>query len=77
MIRINEHAEADVPTPATGKLWLFFDNGALFAKNDAGDVFPLGPVALTEAVDDAAAASAGVPIHGLYENAGAVRVRKT
>jgi hypothetical protein len=33
----------------------------------------MGP--LVSAVDDTAAAAAGVPINGLYANAGAVRVR--
>lgn len=77
MLTLKDNAAADVPNPATDKITLFLDSGGLFAKNDAGDVFPLGPVTLTAAVDDAAAATAGVPVRGLYENAGAVRVRKT
>jgi hypothetical protein len=32
---------------------------------------------LTSAADDTAAATAGVPIGGLYQNSGAVRVRLT
>lgn len=35
----------------------------------------IGPFAT--ATDDTAAAKAGVPVNTLYENAGAVRVRKT
>jgi hypothetical protein len=35
----------------------------------------LGP--LTNATNDARAAAAGVPLNGLYQNAGAVRIRLT
>jgi hypothetical protein len=35
------------------------------------------PTVLTSAANDAAAATAGVPVGGLYHNAGAVRVRLT
>ena len=52
-----------VPTLAFGQFL-----AALAANN-------LGP--LTSAANDAAAAKAGVPINGLYQNAGAVRVRLT
>lgn len=41
---------------------------ALFANN-------IGP--LTSAANDAAAAKAGVPVNGLYESSGAVKIRLT
>jgi hypothetical protein len=51
------------PTPA---FWQFM---SAFA---AGNIGPL-----VSAANDTAAASAGVPINGLYQNAGAVRIRLT
>lgn len=46
--------------------------GATTASNAAGAP-QVGP--LVNAVNDAAAAGAGVPVNGLYHNAGAVRIR--
>ena len=50
----------------TQAFWRFMS--AIAANN-------IGP--LTSAANDAAAAAAGVPINGLYQNSGAVRIRLT
>jgi hypothetical protein len=42
-IRVLGHAPADIPTPPSGKAWIFLDtdSGALSYKDDTGTVYPL------------------------------------
>lgn len=49
----------------------------LFALDKLIRTWSGGNIALVAAVDDVAAAAAGVPVFGFYQNAGAVRQRLT
>jgi hypothetical protein len=76
----NKGTYNNVPKPSAGNLTYFLnanDGDKLYAMKSDRSVFAVSVLSTANGpyANDAAASAAGIPIGGLYHNAGAVRIR--